>query len=193
MSCVPKLHGQQTAITFLEKAIIKGAISHAYLFSGPEGVGKKTLARQFAQSVNCERNEYFSECSCVSCSKIAQDIHPDVKWVGLDGDARSIKINEVRELQSWVMLKPLEGRKKICIVNKAERFTEEAANAFLKTLEEPPQGAHIVLLGEHLFRLPSTILSRPWRLMKRDKESRHEQPDKDSSKDAPRKKKLGIF
>lgn len=160
MSCLPKLHGQEKAVGLLKSSLERNTLAHAYLFSGPEGVGKKALAIQLAQSVNCLSGSMFSSCACLSCQKIAQDIHPDVNWLGKDEKARSIKIADIRALQSWIMLRPLEGRRKVCIINGVERLTEEAANAFLKTLEEPPNGAHIVLLGEHLFRLPTTILSR---------------------------------
>lgn len=148
------------ALTLLQRALTGEHVAHAYLFSGREGVGKKLLAQQFAQSLNCEKGVSFSECSCESCRKIREDIHPDVKWIGLDEELRSIKIEDIRLLQSWVALRPFEGRKKVVIINGAERLTIEAANAFLKTLEEPPGNTHIVLLIEHVFRLPDTVLSR---------------------------------
>ena len=155
-----KLFGQEEAITFLKNDLKREQAARSYLFSGKEGVGKKLLARQFAQSLNCEQGSMFARCTCTSCRKITSDIHPDVRWVGLNEEVRSIKIEEVRELQSWVMLHPFEGKRKVFIINRAERLTEEAANAFLKILEEPPADTYIILLSHLPFQLADTILSR---------------------------------
>jgi len=87
-------------------------------------------------------------------------IHPDLYWVGADETVRSIKIEDIRALQSWVMLRPLEGPKKVCIMPSAERLTEEAANAFLKILEEPPHDTHLILTVAHTFQLLPTLVSR---------------------------------
>ena len=155
-----KLFGQEEAVTFLKNDLKKGDGARSYLFSGKEGIGKKLLARQFAQSINCADGTLFTECSCTSCHKIASDMHPDVKWIGLDEEARSIKIEEIRQLQSWINLHPFEGKRKVFIINRAERLTEEAANAFLKILEEPPADTYIILLSHLPFQLPGTIISR---------------------------------
>ena len=155
-----KLFGQERAVSFLKSSLKKKQIASSYLFSGREGLGKKLLARQFTQSLICEEENIFTPCNCVSCEKIASDIHPDVKWIGSDEGERFIKIEDIRRLQSWAMLRPLEARRKVFIINRAERLTEEAANAFLKTLEEPPPDTHIILLTDNSFRLSDTILSR---------------------------------
>ncbi len=155
-----RLFGQEEAVRFLKNDFKKGDGARSFLFSGKEGIGKKLLARQFAQSLNCEMGSIFEGCDCASCRKIALNTHPDVKWIGLDEEARSIKIEEIRELQSWVMLHPFEGKRKVFIINKAERLTEEAANAFLKILEEPPADTTIILLSSFTFQLTDTIISR---------------------------------
>jgi DNA polymerase III subunit delta' len=155
--------GQDSAVRFLTNALEQGTVAHAYLFSGSDGVGKRLLARRFAQALNCEhqgRNYALSACSCASCQKIEREIHPDIMWVGLDEEENSIKIETIRNLASSIYLRPFEGNRKVIIINKAERMTEEAANAFLKTLEEPPASTNIVLLAEQPSQLFSTILSR---------------------------------
>jgi len=154
------VYGQERAIRFLKNAIEKNQISHAYLFSGRKGVGKRLLAEQFAQGLLCENDRTFQSCSCQHCSKIASSAHADIRWIGADEGERTIKLAEVRAVQSWLALRPLEARRKVCIIHYAERMTEEAANAFLKTLEEPPQNSYIIFTVEHTFQLLDTILSR---------------------------------
>lgn len=155
-----RLIRQEKARSFLAHAINANTIACSYLFSGLEGIGKKTLARDFAASLLCEEGKVFSGCSCSSCHKISSEHHPDCKWVGKDETLRSIKIDDIRELQSWIMLRPLEAKRKVCVIVGAERMTEEAANAFLKTLEEPPEHTYILLLAEQAFFLKETIISR---------------------------------
>ena len=155
-----KLLAQEKAFKFLRSSFASSQVAGTYLFVGRRGLGKKEIALLFAQSLVCENKLIFSECDCNTCRRIEKEIYPDVKWYGVDDNERSIKIDNIRSLQSEVMLRPLEGAKKVFIINKAERFTEEAANAFLKTLEEPPADTHIVLLVEDVFKLPATIVSR---------------------------------
>jgi len=157
---VEKLYGQERSIRFLKNAITNEQISHAYLLSGGRGLGKRNLAAAFAQSLICEESPAFSGCTCSSCHKVTHDSHPDIKWVGLDESERSIKLETVRSIHSWIALRPLEARRKVCIINYAERMTEEAANAFLKTLEEPPANSFIIFIVEHTFQLLDTIVSR---------------------------------
>jgi len=155
-----KLFGQEHAQTFIRNAFSKGHIAHAYLFSGKKGVGKRLLAMQCAKSLLCETTEPLAECTCQSCQKVHHGVHTDVHWVDFESQARSIKINDIREVQSWANLTPLESKRKVCIINNADLLTEEAANAFLKTLEEPPENTYIILLAANSFVLPATIISR---------------------------------
>jgi DNA polymerase-3 subunit delta' len=154
------VYGQERAIRFLTNAISNKQISHAYLFSGKKGLGKDIIATRFAKSLLCERSSVFEECSCQACMKVDHDAHPDMRWVGRDETEKTIKLAEIRDIQAWLSFKPLEGSRKICIVYYAERMTEEAANAFLKTLEEPPANSFIIFIVEHTFQLLETILSR---------------------------------
>lgn len=161
MSSLHRVFGQQKAKAFLKNAFACHHIAGAYLFSGAQGLGKISLAVNFAQAVLCQEGQPpFEECHCEVCRKVAAGIHPDVKIFAEDETERSIKIELIRNLQSEIMLRPLEGAKKVFILKNAERMTEEAANAFLKTLEEPPADTHIVLTCSDVFRLPVTIISR---------------------------------
>ena len=131
-----------------------------YLFTGNELERKKVLALAFARALNCEKVSFATGCDCKSCGKIEAGTHPDVKWYGLDEEANSIKISEVRDFKNWLGLKPFEGRTKVFIFNQAERLTAEAQNALLKSLEEPPVGNVIIFLVPNRKSLFDTIVSR---------------------------------
>jgi DNA polymerase-3 subunit delta' len=147
-------------------------LSHAYLFVGPERVGRATTARRFAQALNCEAEQ--RPCgSCRSCRLIAEDKHADVEFVGVGGlcdepehrdhsadGSRDIRICQVRRLQSVVSLAPFEGRYRVLVIDPAEALTAEATNAFLKTLEEPPPRVVLVLICAREEALRETVRSR---------------------------------
>ncbi|MBI2167504.1 MAG: hypothetical protein HYU34_04575 [Candidatus Omnitrophica bacterium] len=139
-------------------------IGHAYLFTGPEGPDKIELALGFARSLNCEREKVFEACDCLSCRKIEKGIHPDVRRFGQDEKSRSIKIEEMRALIHEASLKPYEGRWKVYLVEGAERLTPEAANALLKTLEEPAGRSVFLLLVENKSHLLDTLQSRSFEI-----------------------------
>ena len=141
-----------------------GRIAHTYLFTGPEGDRKKELVFGFAKALNCSEKKAFQECDCSGCRKIEKGIHPDVHWFGQDEKSRSIKIDEVREMIYQASLKPFEGRWKVFILQGAERLTLEAANALLKTLEEPPEHSVFFLLVENKRHLLETIQSRSFEI-----------------------------
>ena len=150
-------------MTTLNAAIEHNTFSTAYMLTGVRGVGKRSVALHIAQALNCENKEYFfssEACSCRSCTKIEHETHPDVFLLGDDLAERSIKIEMIRELQSWVRLKPFEGRYKVAVIREAERLTTEAQNALLKTLEEPPAQTVLVLTAVYPLQLLPTILSR---------------------------------
>lgn len=148
----------------------RNRIAHTYLFSGPSGEAKVELALEFAKALNCEEIQKgdrplfpergFEDCGCSSCGKIKRGTHPDVRRLGQDGEARSLKIEEIRTLLHTASLKPFEGRWKVFIFEGAERLTLEAANALLKTLEEPPEHSVFFLLVENKALLLETIQSR---------------------------------
>ncbi len=149
--------GHERPVNVLKRALGNRTLAHAYLFSGPGGVGKKLTALALAAAVNC--GDAAHGCGvCASCRKIASGGHPDVHLIASDGE--EIKIDQVRQVQSELSLKPFEGPKKILIVDGAENMNIASANAFLKTLEEPPGDALIVLITARPHGLLATIRSR---------------------------------
>lgn len=153
--------GQERLLKNLKEALVQQRLAHAYLLEGQRGLGKKRVARWLAKSIAC-RGEGLKPCNkCISCRKIDNGNHPEVKWVQEDG---SIKIDTIRELQKDLQLKPYEGSKKVHIICDAEKITPQAQNALLKTLEEPPGYATIILLTANGNSLLPTIISRCQRL-----------------------------
>lgn len=139
------------------RALAQGKLAHAYLLVGPEGAGKRTLAREFAASLVCAGG--FPPClSCSACERVMKGIHPDVMEAA--AETRSILIGQVRELSDRLQYHAFEGGFKVGIIPQAETMTEEAQNAFLKTLEEPPPDTVLLLTAVNLSRLLPTIISR---------------------------------
>jgi len=153
--------GQERAVSRLRRAVAAGRLAQAYSFVGPEGVGKRLTALALAQTVNCtERGAEAEACgACASCRKIAAGGHPDVTLVG-PGDKSAIGIEQVREMAARAGRRAYEGAVKVWIVDPAERMQEPAANAFLKTLEEPPGASLFLLLTSTPSALLPTIRSR---------------------------------
>lgn len=149
--------GHKWAVDLLNRALASGRVAHAYLLTGPPQIGKKSLALNFAQALNCLDEE--RPCGqCLACRKIAHGSHPDVQLI--EGEGGSLKIDQMRTLQHEAALSPLEGRWKVYIIRQMEQATAEAANCLLKTLEEPP--AHVILLltASQADALLPTIVSR---------------------------------
>jgi DNA polymerase III subunit delta' len=157
----------------LQEAIRSGRISHAYLLSGPKGVGKAAAARAFAQALCCtnaERPDQSAPCgSCRACRNVLRGVHPDVETFSIDSQAlvadkpgrgSTITIDTVRRLRSSGALFPLESDRRILIVDDAETMQEPAQQALLKTLEEPPQGVTLLLLADESEALLETVRSR---------------------------------
>ncbi len=152
--------GNQHIRDGIQRALKNNSLPHAYIFHGPEGVGKRTLALMLAKSLNCLnlKDDCCDECN--SCYKIDNGLHPDVRLL-LPGGKVSISIEQMRgEIRRTVYLKPMEGRKRVYIIDEAEKMTAEAANSLLKTLEEPPSAAILILLTTSYFSLLPTIRSR---------------------------------
>lgn len=157
-----QIYGHEKKIALLKGAVLNGRLSHAYLFNGIHGVGKKTTALNFAKAVNCPEGMPDACDSCVSCLKIARGLHPDVLVIKPDG--QFIRIKEIRDIQNQMRFSPLEGRYRVFILDEADRMNEPAANALLKTLEEPAGHNILILVSSRPNRLPATILSRCQRL-----------------------------
>ncbi|MDO8535984.1 MAG: DNA polymerase III subunit delta' [Candidatus Omnitrophota bacterium] len=155
------LKGQDSAVNYLKASLRNNRISHAYIFSGPDGVGKRLAAVNFAKALNCNSPVSGLGCDrCSSCKRIDSASHPDIFILKPEEEGDSIKIDDVRALIKDVYLKPFEARKKIYIIEGAEYMKHEAANALLKTLEEPPADSVIILLTENIKALFHTIVSR---------------------------------
>ncbi len=150
--------GQEHVKDVLRPALERGRIGHAYLFSGPRGVGKTTTARLIAMTVNCDDITAVKPCGvCESCKMVIAGRHPDV----LEIDAASNNsVDDVRDLREKVALQPMRSTNKVYILDEAHMMSKSAFNALLKTLEEPPEHAVFVLATTEPERLPPTILSR---------------------------------
>ena len=165
-----KIHGHESALRQLETGLKEGRLAHAYLLVGPAQVGKRTLAVNLAQAVNCLSPDVAPCGDCPQCRRIAASLHPDVLVIGIrkgeDGGParREIGIGNVREVQRQANLKPYEGSCRVFIFDGAEYMSEEASNSLLKTLEEPPPQVLIVLLTTAEEALLPTIRSRCRRL-----------------------------
>ncbi|MBV9100180.1 MAG: AAA family ATPase [Candidatus Dormibacteraeota bacterium] len=154
MAATEQLIGHEAVLRRLERAAGAGALGHAILFTGPEGVGKTTTALALAA--------HLLDAAAWPGGPSA---HPDL-WIE-DSEAENLSIERVRAggrdgptLQDFLALRPYVGRRRVAVLGRAERLTEQAANSLLKTVEEPPPGTHLLLSAAHFERLPSTVLSR---------------------------------
>lgn len=154
--------GQPLAVRLLRQAISAGKVAHAYLFVGPDGVGKRTVALELAKALNCLSPQPNGEAcdNCMSCRKITSVPinHPDLMVVAPEG--RFIKTDQMREVQSTMYARPTEGRVRVAIIDSADRMNAESGNRMLKLLEEPPTYVKLVLLTTNLAGVLPTLVSR---------------------------------
>ena len=149
--------GNTEVKTYLENTVKQNNILHSYLFLGTEGIGKLLIAKAFAKKILCQNNGEMS-CKCKSCLCFDGQNHPDFFVVNEQGE--SIKIEQIRNITEKVIEKPIISTKKVYIINDCEKMTKEAQNCLLKTLEEPPEFAVLILISSNENLLLNTIKSR---------------------------------
>ena len=158
--------GHQQSIGLLQSAVTHERLAHAYLFHGEEAIGKRLTAIRLTQALNCERPpepDGLDSCGiCRSCQQIESLTHPDFFVIEPDPEqaTQQIKIEQVREIEHQIMYRPLIGERKICLIDDADLMTIGAANALLKTLEEPPAHSLFLVISSRPSALPATIRSR---------------------------------
>ncbi|MCP4500247.1 MAG: DNA polymerase III subunit delta' [Deltaproteobacteria bacterium] len=180
---MPSLVGQEAVTTALQNATQRGRLGHGLLFMGSHGVGRETAARLLAAGLLCIDEEYenhlpFGCGHCNVCRRVASGNHPDVHWLmssaesqkrGLTSSVEKVsvdlKVDQIRELVREMRMRPFEGRARVAIVVDAHRMNDNAANAFLKTLEEPGESSMIILLVPHIRSVLPTIASRCQRVL----------------------------
>jgi DNA polymerase III subunit delta' len=164
------LIGNERIKRLLQRAVAEGRTGQGLIMAGPRGVGKHQFALALAQAVNCQRPAGGDACGeCVACRKIARAEHADVRTISRESQdpnvkkdykSQFIKIEQMRDLAAAAQFRPYEGRRRVYIIDEAEYLREEAANAILKTLEEPPPTTLIILLTTKPYALLETIRSR---------------------------------
>ncbi|MBI4633336.1 MAG: DNA polymerase III subunit delta' [Deltaproteobacteria bacterium] len=152
------ISGHEKQIAMLKSAMAKEHLPHALLFYGIKGIGKRTTALGFAKALNCVNGNTDACDACISCRKTDHGNHPDVVTVQADG--QFIKINAIREIQARMKFRPLEGKKRIFLIIDADKMNGIAANALLKTIEEPSPANILILVTSVPHQLPPTVLSR---------------------------------
>ena len=162
MSAIIPLYGHEWAQQLLRRSVQQGSSRHAYLFLGPEHIGKTTLARAFAQALTCENptaDTGLGACGqCRACRLAAEGVHPDHRFFAPAGN--QLVIEQVREIVREAARSPVEARYKVFIITSFERANVNAANALLKTLEEPSSTTRIILISHQSSGLLDTIISR---------------------------------
>lgn len=155
--------GHEWAVDLLDRSLLAGRVPHALLLAGPPQIGKRTLATSVAAALICEAAD--KPCGhCRACRLVAQGVHPDVRVIAADAGERAregiLKIDQIRELQREAALSPIEARVKVFLLRELERANLPAANALLKTLEEPPPHVVLLLTSARPHALLPTIISR---------------------------------
>ncbi|MDX1600888.1 MAG: DNA polymerase III subunit delta' [Anaerolineales bacterium] len=152
--------GHRWAIGLLGKHLRSGALRHAYLFSGPQGVGKRTLATRLASAIFCEREDDHPCGVCRACGHVSELRHPDLHVVQAEEGETTLKVHQIRDMQRRISLAPYEADRRVVLLLRTHQMSVEAGNALLKTLEEPPADSVLLLTAESRESLLPTIVSR---------------------------------
>ncbi len=154
--------GHEWAVQLLQKHIVRGQVRHAYLFTGPDSIGKRTLALRFAQALNCQRGaQDGSVCGeCRACRLTREGTYPDMHLVEAEEGAAVLKVDQIRNLQRQLALTPYEAKWRVALLLRFHQAHDSAANALLKTLEEPSPHVVILLTARSAESLLPTIVSR---------------------------------
>jgi DNA polymerase-3 subunit delta' len=159
-----RVRGHDSVIQSFQRAVRRGRLAHAYLFTGPAGVGKHLFALELAKALLCEgqtRTDQLDSCDqCQSCVLVGAGTHPDLYQAVRPADAHEFPIELMRELCQSFALRSARGRGKVVIIEDADDLNAESANCFLKTLEEPPPGSVLILVGSSPDRQLPTVVSR---------------------------------
>ena len=156
------LTGHEWAVDMLKKHVIHGTTRHAYLFSGPPGLGRRTLALRFAQALNCQTPVSAGiPCgTCRDCKQIEAMQHADLSIVQADSEGGTLKVDQIREVRKSITYKPYQSKYRVALFLRFQEANDNAANALLKTLEEAPSYAVLILTADNPEQLLPTILSR---------------------------------
>ncbi len=155
-----QIHGHASALATLRKALATDRVAHAYLFTGPDGIGKRCTAIALAHAVLCQAAPQRGCTACPACVSLQAGSHPDYYFSAPLPGKQSMGIDQIRAMQRFLALRPVRGGKKVCILNEAQSLTDQAQSALLKILEEPPGDALIVLLAASGATLSLPLLSR---------------------------------
>ena len=156
--------GHQRQLETLRRGLEKQRLHHAYLFLGPEGVGKGSVALSLAMAIHCTERDFDSCGQCPSCLRISAGNHPDVRLIEPLVGKKEIGIQQIRDLERALVFRSFSGRKKVVILDPADLMNYHAQNALLKTLEEPPGDSLLILVAKNTGGLLATLLSRCLRL-----------------------------
>ncbi len=155
-----EIRAQEAAVNTFKRAIASNKLHHAYLFSGPPGVGKMLAAKALAMTLNCLEQGTDACGVCIGCRKVEKACHPDVITLTLPDGKKLIPIESVRELGRRLAVQPHEGRASVAIIDPADKMSLPASNALLKTLEEPRLGSFLFLISSRASSLLATVRSR---------------------------------
>jgi len=154
--------GHEWAVEMLRHHVARGQARHAYLFIGPPGVGRRTLSLRFAQALNCPQPLAPGEpCrTCRDCKQIEGMLHPDLTILEAESEGGTLKVDQVREMRRTINLKPYQAKYRVILFLRFQEANANASNALLKTLEEAPAHAILILTAEHAEQLLPTVVSR---------------------------------